>query len=145
MTGNISAATATLFMNADMKPALTMITPMMEASLFPDRFNTSLPTQLATPVFVRPLLKINTAHTVITAGLLNPAKAFKGSTRPVIATLPMTSIATTSMGSHSVISKKAATDKRLNTIMIWGVIFSSYTYQLSFRVLFTPFLSMDPS
>ncbi len=122
MTGNISAATATLFIKADIKPALTMITPMIDASLLPDKFSTILPTQLATPVLVSPLLKMKTAQTVMTAGLLKPSKAFKGSTRPVITTLPMTSIATTSIGNHSVTNKKAATDKRLSTIMIWGVI-----------------------
>ena len=65
-----------------------MIAAIIEDSLRPETFRTSRPMILATPVWVSPLLRINTAQTVITAGLLHPASASAGVTRPVIAVVP---------------------------------------------------------
>ena len=110
-TGSIKAATATLFITADMTPAVTMITAIMKASLRPIIFRTKRPMMLATPVRVKPPLMINTAHTVITAGLLNPDSACTGDTRPVSATEPRASSAVTYMGIHSVTSNTTDTPR----------------------------------
>jgi hypothetical protein len=82
-TGSSKAATATLFMMADITPALVMITTIILVSLLPANLITKLPMALATPVWVNHLLKINTAQTVMTAGLLKPDRASPGDTMPV--------------------------------------------------------------
>ena len=74
-TGSISAATATLFMIADMTPAVTIITMIIRVSLLPASRKTKRPMAFATPVRVKPPLRIKTAHTVTTAGLLKPDRA----------------------------------------------------------------------
>ena len=75
----------------------------------------------ATPVRVNPPLRINTAHTVITAGLLKPASASTGLTKPVKATAPNDNKAVTSSGIHSVIRNTIATARIDNTKAISGV------------------------
>ena len=124
-TGSIKAATATLFMMADIVPALTMITTIMRVSLLPANLNTKWPMAFATPVRVKPPLRINTAQTVTTAGLLKPASASAGVTRPVKATAPSDSRAVTSIGIHSVVKKITATSRIDSTSMISGVIIFS--------------------
>ena len=121
-TGIISAATATLFMMADMAPAEIMITATSSVSLRPERRNTTRPIILATPVRVSPPLRINTAHTVTTAGLLNPESASAGVVSPVKATAPSTSSAVTSMGIHSVTRKRTATLNIVSTDSMSAVI-----------------------
>ncbi len=74
---------------------------------------------------VNPLLRIKTAQTVMTAGLLAPARASVGVTSPVMAHVPSASRATTSMGTHSVTNSNTAADNKLNTKIISGVIFAS--------------------
>ena len=64
----------------------------------------------AMPVLVRPSLSMNMAQTVITALLLNPAKACVESTNPEVAKVPSTSNATTSIRTISLI-------KRINEII----------------------------
>ena len=95
-----------------------MITVTSQASLLPESFTTSRPTTLPTPVRVSPPLRMKTAQTVTTAGLLNPAKASPGWTNPLTATAPRTSRAVTSIGIHSVTRNTMATNKIPRTIAI---------------------------
>ncbi len=125
-TGIIKAATATLFMMADMAPALIMTTTTRRVSLRPASRNTTRPIRLATPVRVSPPLRMKTAQTVTTAGLLKPARASFGVTSPVRATTPSTSRAVTSMGIHSVTRKITETPRIVKTVAI-SVVISSVT------------------
>ena len=108
--------------NADMTPALSMMTTIIEISLLPAIRRTKPPMMLATPVWVRPLLRMKTAQTVMTAGLLQPDRASAGVTSPVTAEAHNTSSATISMGIHSVTKNSTAAAKILSTKMISGVI-----------------------
>ena len=100
-TGSIKAATATLFMMADITPPVNMMTTIILLSLLPASLNTKPPIALATPVRVKPPLRINTAQIVTTAGLLKPAKASPGVIRPVRVTAPSESRAVTSSSPSS--------------------------------------------
>jgi hypothetical protein len=64
---------------------------------------------------------MNTAQTVTTAGLLKPDRASVGLTKPVIATMPKTSNATTSIGIHSVTKNIMATARMKRARAICGV------------------------
>ena len=74
------------------------------------------------PVRVSPPLRMKTAQMVTTAGLLNPASASLGLTISVTANTPMTSMASTSRGAHSVTRRIMTATRIASTVMISGVI-----------------------
>ena len=96
-TGNIRAATPMLFINADSTAAVIMMTMIIAISRRPARRMTCRPIISAMPVRVSPSLRINIAHTVMTALLLKPANASLLETRPDTANAHRTSSATRSM------------------------------------------------
>ena len=102
-TGSINAATPILAMKADSKAPVIIMTKIKMTSRLPPIRITCRPIMSAMPVRVRPSLNMNMAQTVITAVLLNPAKACFESTNPVIANVPRTSSATTSIRMISLI------------------------------------------
>ncbi len=121
-TGNISAATPILFMNAESTPVVTMITRIICGSLFPATRSTCLPIMSATPVALRPALRINIDQTVTTAGLLKPARAPSRVTSLVTPSALRTRSATTSMRSFSVINRTSAIARMMRTAAISTVI-----------------------
>lgn len=121
-TGNSSAATPTLFMKADITPAVSIITAISRSSPVPARRKTWRPIRLATPVRDRAPLRMKTAQTVITAGLLKPDIASAGVTRPIRARAASTSRATTSTLSHSVTKSTTVSAMMAMTRAIWNVI-----------------------
>src|SRR6056297_95586 len=121
-TGNMSAATPMLFMNAERKPAVSMITTIIATSRRPARRMTCRPMTLAMPVRVSPSERMNIAQTVITAVLEKPLKASSGATRPVIASVPSTSRATTSMRIHSPMNRTRAAARMARTRAISNVM-----------------------
>ncbi len=70
------------------------------------------------PVRVRPSLRINIAHTVMTAELLKPEIASFGVTTCVTVSAHRTSSATRSMRSTSLTNKTSATARMLRTMAI---------------------------
>ena len=121
-TGNISAATPILFMKADNTAPVIMITNIKGISRLPPKRITWRPMMSAIPVRVRPSLRMNIAHTVMTALLLKPANASLESTRPVTARVPSTSNATTSIRITSLIKRISETTNMPRTIAISNVI-----------------------
>ena len=119
--GSINAATPMLFMNAESTPAVTMIVRTMRASPCPAKRMTWRPITPATPVDVRPALRMNMAQTVMTAGLLNPDSASVVLTRPVTAIAPSTSSATRSMRSFPVTNSTMETARIPSTMAISSV------------------------
>ena len=89
-TGNISAATPMLFMNAESTPAVSMTTTIMRPSRLPASPSTVRPMTLAMPVRVRPSLRMNIAQTAMTAAFENPATASSGVTNWVRTSAPNT-------------------------------------------------------
>src|SRR6056297_1194715 len=132
-TGSMSAATPMLFMNAERKPAVSMITTIIATSRRPARRMTWRPMTLAMPVRVSPSERMNMAHTVITAVLEKPLKASSGETSPVIASVPSTSSATTSMRIHSPMNRTRAAARMARTSAISKVMCSGPT-SLSWRL-----------
>jgi len=120
-TGSIMATTPTLFKNADIKPALSMIAAIKRASPLPAMRNTCRPILLAIPLRASAPLMMKTAQTVMTAGLLKPESASVGVTRPVIANVPKTIRAMTSTRMRSLISRSKAPPTMINTCAISGV------------------------
>ena len=104
-TGNMSAATPMLFMNAESTPAVIMMTMIIATSRRPASRMTWRPIISAIPVRVRPSLRMNMAQTVMTALLLNPANAPAVDTSPVTASEQSTSRATRSMRMTSLIKR----------------------------------------
>jgi hypothetical protein len=90
---------------------------------------------LATPVLVRPPLRMNTAHTVTTAGLLNPERASDGVISAVTANVPSVISAVASMGIHSVMRNTTEMARMDNTRAISMV--TAYNPLISFS-LFPP-------
>ena len=121
-TGNISAATPMLFMNAESTPAVIMITMIIAISRRPASRITWRPIMSAIPVRVSPSLRMNIAQTVITALLLNPANASVDDTSPVTASEQRTSSATRSMRITSLIKRISAMARMPRTSAISNVI-----------------------
>ena len=117
-TGSRRAATPTLFMNAERKAEVSMITRTSRNSPRPATRTTCSPSNPATPVRVRPPLRMNMAQTVMTAGLLNPDRASRGVTRPLIARPASTSSATRSMRIHPPIKRMRQTSRIAKTSAI---------------------------
>ena len=78
--GSSTAAAATLFMNADIRPATTIRRMISGTSLPPERRVNRLPTTSATPVRKRAAEMKKIENMVITAGEPKPTKAFSGAT-----------------------------------------------------------------
>jgi len=116
VTSNNMAATATLFITTESTPAVSMSTVTMRASLAPARRSTWRPRRFATPVRVSPALRMNTAQTVTTAGLLKPLNAAAGVTNPVSANALSASSAVTSIGIHFMTSSVTATTRMQSSI-----------------------------
>jgi len=120
-TGSSNAATPTLFMNAERPAAVSMITMTSRPSLSPESLSTWRPRIPATPVRESPPLKMNTAQTVITAGLLKPDTAWLGSRSPVTARVTSTMSATMSTRTRSVTNRMTATTRMPRTRPMSGV------------------------
>ncbi len=121
-TGNIRAATPMLFMKADRIPVVSMITIRIRTWPVPARARTRCPIMSATPVALRPALRMNMAQTVTTAGLLKPARQSSRSTSPLAPRVPMTSNATTSIRSFSVTKSTSDTARIASTAPISKVM-----------------------
>ena len=122
VTGNNNATTPILLINADNKPATSIMTIIICVSLLPDKRITLRPMLSAMPARVKPSLMMNMAQTVITAGLLKPLTASAGDTSCSKASAHNSSKATTSIRSHSVTNKTKATSSSSNTSAISRVI-----------------------
>jgi hypothetical protein len=109
-------------MNPDRTPLVSIIIANRRTSLSAARRNTKCPIRFAIPVLANPPLKIRTAQTVMTAGLLNPERASEGETKPVIARLARMNKPTRSTRTQLVIKRRIAAPKIINTRMMSSVI-----------------------
>ncbi len=109
-------------MNADSTAAVSMIRAISRISPLPASRSTWRPTRPAMPVRDSPPLRMNTAQTVITAGLLKPDSASWAPTRPLSASITSTSSATTSTRSHSLTNSTSATPRIAKTSPISSVM-----------------------
>ena len=117
-TAGIKIATApTLFIKADITPAVSMMTAKIHCGRGPATCNIRTASISAMPVWCTAPLMINTAQTVMTAGLENPAKASREEISPVKIRANNTSKATTSTCTFSVTKSTIAPAKILSTSM----------------------------
>ena len=114
-TGNISAATPMLFMKAESTPAVSMIMKITRSSPLPATLRTVRPMIFAIPVLVSPSLRMNIAHTAITAALLKPETACSGVTSPKSTSKPRTIRATTSMRNFSLMNRMSEITNMVRT------------------------------
>ena len=110
------------FMKPDKAPAISMIIKISRASPLPARRRMRCPIDPATPVRAKPALRINTAQTVTTAALLKPDSASTGVRIPVRAKLTITSRATRSIRTRSVIKRMTASAVMAKTVAISKVM-----------------------
>ncbi len=122
-TGRNSEATPMSFMNPESTPTVSMMIVSKRTSPSPAKRSTRWPISPATPVRASAPLRMSTAQTVITAGLLKPDRASAGLTNPVSAKLTNTNRATTSMRTRSVIKSTMAIPRMARTIAISAVIY----------------------
>ena len=121
-TGKNRDATPILFMNPDRMPLVSMMIVSSFTSLSPANCRKNLPSLLAKPVLANPPLRIRTAQTVITAGLLNPDKASVGVINPLMERLARTSNPTRSILTLFVIKSRIAKARMERTRIMSGVI-----------------------
>jgi hypothetical protein len=104
-TGSISAATPTFGMNAERAPPTSISAAITAGSRRPATCSMRRLAICPLPLRLRPSLRMNIAHTVTTASLLNPESASAGETTPVIASAHITSSATRSIRRISVTNR----------------------------------------
>lgn len=116
--GSKIATAPILFIKADIKPTPTIINTVIRAVLFPANRTTCRAIESATPLRVNPPLTMNTAHTVITAGLAKPENASSMLTKPVRTSATNTIMATTSTRSFSLTNRMTAPASMISTRML---------------------------